>query len=192
MAAKTHVEKLQTNEAKLEEKLKAVEAELNKNKLFKDYIKTKDALNATTCQLIEAMVEEVTDDSEPGDAVDLYRQIKDFSDRIKLSMKNVPEIVLADTLKTAFDTMQDKLVSLFHARKITQATGRVGKVSIANQAHPNIRDWDKFLKWMVKTDNYQLLNKSVKGAAYRELLDEKVNVVGVDSFDKPSIRIGKR
>lgn len=73
----------------------------------------------------------------------------------------------------------------------TGVQGKIARASLIVKDVPQVDDWDKVRKHIVKTGDWDILTKSLKTAYIQELWDEGKKVAGISSFPKVSVSLNK-
>lgn len=115
-----------------------------------------------------------------GKAIELFLkkefQIREANRAIKLLKK---EAVI----------LHDKAVETL--KKVDLPRGdypELGYAKIVEEDMGNVNDWNKFYKYIVKNDAWDLLQKRVGQTAYRERKEAGVKIPGTDNFVKESLK----
>lgn len=61
--------------------------------------------------------------------------------------------------------------------------------SVTTETVPSVTDWNAFGEYIQQNNALYLLQRRPAAAAYRELLDEGVEIPGVEPFEKPKLNI---
>ena len=101
---------------------------------------------------------------------------------------------LAETIKALNEKktyLEEILVGKLQGEGLKKATSEYGTASIKDEINPAIKDWDVALEFILK-GHKDLLKKDIKGAAYRALLDDGIEVPGVESFTKTKLSFRRK
>ena len=85
--------------------------------------------------------------------------------------------------------MEQQLLTRLEAEGLDQARGTKATVSIGSTVVANVKDWDAFWSFIMKKKLTHLLQRRVSDPAYRELLEMKVKVPGVEPFTKKKLGV---
>ena len=79
---------------------------------------------------------------------------------------------------------------LEHLKKedLPGAKGKKGSVSRSETIVGTLKDWELLTKYIKRTGNFQLFERRISAPAFRELLQMKGSVPGVEAFTKVSLR----
>ena len=72
-----------------------------------------------------------------------------------------------------------------------KAAGKLATVSISESTVGNVKDWDVFWAYVIKTKSTQLLQRRISDPAIREMFELKGKVPGVETFVKRKLNIRK-
>jgi hypothetical protein len=85
---------------------------------------------------------------------------------------------------------QEKLVLERMELEGTNAVkGKKASASISTNVVANVVDWDKVYAFVKKTGNFQLFQRRISDPAFRELMELKGAVPGVEPFTKKKINL---
>ena len=73
----------------------------------------------------------------------------------------------------------------------TGVQGKVARVSLIVNEVPQVEDWDKLRKYIVKTGSWELLQKRVNSAPCAERWEAGEKIPGVTAFPKVTISLNK-
>ena len=82
-----------------------------------------------------------------------------------------------------------QIYDLADAQKTSVGKGKTGSFSIGKAVVPQVKDWDKFLKFIYRHKYGHLLERRPSVTACRELWDTKGAVPGVEKFEKRKINL---
>lgn len=124
-----------------------------------------------------------------GTLVDQLWKIKLKMDEQKLVIKK-EEAKLAK-LKERYEAKEEEIFGSFNNEELMGAQGKLGKVTIARSDHAVVKDWDKLYKFILRNKAFELLQKRVSGAAYRERLEAGKKVPGLENFVKVELKLSE-
>lgn len=93
----------------------------------------------------------------------------------------------AEKLKVAedaYNALQQTLIERLQTEGMASASGKKATVSLSNTIVANMVDWDSFTAYVKKTGYFHLLQRRVSDPAFRELLEAKGKVPGLEPFTK--------
>lgn len=70
-----------------------------------------------------------------------------------------------------------------------KATGGRASVSCSDTVVANLTDWEALTKFIKRTGNFQLFQRRVSDPAFRELLEAKGSVPGLEAFTKTKLNL---
>jgi hypothetical protein len=85
--------------------------------------------------------------------------------------------------------VEEELMERLAAQGVDAARGKLASCSISTNTIANVLDWDKFNAWVKKTGHFHLYQRRVADAAYREMLELKGAVPGVEPFNKRRLNV---
>jgi hypothetical protein len=94
-----------------------------------------------------------------------------------------------DAVEGEYKGVEEELMERLAAQTIDGAKGKLASCSISSSVIANVQDWDKLNAWIAKTKNFQLYQRRITDAAYREMLEMKGAVPGIESFVKKRLNV---
>ena len=108
---------------------------------------------------------------------DLREKKRELEDKIK-------------ALETEAGEIEEVLMGRLEAEGTRNGSGRKASISITVTEVANVIDWDDFHKWIKRTGNFQVLQRRVSDAAWREVRDLKgVAPPGTQTFSKKRLNL---
>lgn len=92
-------------------------------------------------------------------------------------------------IEAKIEALQEVLLEELGKQGLDKATGKNASVSVGNTVVANVQDWDALWGYITKTKNFQLVQKRVADAAYRELLEMGRTIPGVSPFTKRRLNL---
>jgi hypothetical protein len=83
------------------------------------------------------------------------------------------------------------LLDTFKKTQLNGARGSGIAIAVTSTDVPQLDDFDKFMAYASKKANWDLLNRQVNSAAWRERLEAKKRVPGVSLFTRVGLRVSK-
>lgn len=102
--------------------------------------------------------------------------------------KRKAELVVTE-IEAKIEALQEVLLEELGKQGLDKATGKNASVSVGNTVVANVQDWDALWGYITKTKNFQLVQKRVADAAYRELLEMGRTIPGVSPFTKRRLNL---
>ena len=83
--------------------------------------------------------------------------------------------------------LEEKIIEKLQAEGLKKVNSVFGSVSVSKDVYPQIKDFDKFCKYVVDHKAFDLIMKQVKKSSYQEMLDHGEELPGVEAFEKPKV-----
>jgi len=96
-----------------------------------------------------------------------------------------------DDMKQTETQWFNHIIDSFSKDEIEGAKGETAVAAIKRQTVVNITNWEELLAWIIKKKRFDLLQKSVSTEGIKELWDSKIEVPGVEPFQKVSLSLTK-
>jgi len=112
-----------------------------------------------------------------GTKVDALLRQKDKIDLANKEVKKQEEKV--KKLKAKYKAMEDAIFNEFSKDELTGAAGKIARVTVLKPKVPSVTDWPKFYKYIAKTKSFDLLQRRVSNAGWKERLEAGKKVPGV-------------
>lgn len=93
----------------------------------------------------------------------------------------------AEKLKAAeaeYDTLSQTLLERLQTEGMDKATGKKATISVSKSVVANIVDFDALTKFVKRTGYFHLFQRRISDPAFRELLESKGTVPGLEPFTK--------
>lgn len=100
---------------------------------------------------------------------------KDASDRLKEA-------------EAAYNELSAAILERLAEEGMEKASGKLATVSRSETLVGQIEDWETFVKFVGRTKNFQLFERRVSAAAFRELFGQKGTVPGLTPFTRITLR----
>jgi hypothetical protein len=85
--------------------------------------------------------------------------------------------------------LREHLLATFKKSQLDGTRGAGISLAVQRTAVPTLKDWKKFLRYCLRAGNDDLLQRSVNTPAWRERMDAKRAVPGVEPFNRVSLRV---
>lgn len=89
-----------------------------------------------------------------------------------------------DVVEKEYTALSEQLLDRLKTEGMDRATGKKATISISNVVVANIVDFDALTKYIKRTGYFHLLQRRVSDPAFRELLESKGIVPGLEPFTK--------
>lgn len=106
-----------------------------------------------------------------GNAADAYRTTQ----QQRLQLKRLVDQVHSEELQ-----LQENVVNLMRAAKVETCSGKIGKVSLSTEYVGNAKDWKKIFAYLVKTKQWDIIQRRLNNGALRLRWDKGVNIPGIE------------
>lgn len=110
---------------------------------------------------------------------DLYRLRED---------KRALEVKIAEVEGT-YKGIEEELLERLANEKTDAARGKAASCSVTSSVSANVTDWDELHKFVKKTGHTQLYFRRISDPAFRELLEQKGKVPGVEPFIRKRLNV---
>lgn len=94
-------------------------------------------------------------------------------------------------LKERQTELEQEFLNKAQEEHVTSARGHLASSSVTEEVVPNVIDWDQLYKFIHTTNYFHLLQRRPSAGAYKELLDQGVEVPGVEPYTKYKINTQK-
>jgi hypothetical protein len=96
-----------------------------------------------------------------------------------------------DTLKEGEVALEHNIRELLKQQGLDSGRGKDATASVAKRTVGHVQDWDKFQKYIKKTGEFDLMQRRINDAAYRERLEAGHAVPGVEAVVVESLSLTK-
>lgn len=91
-------------------------------------------------------------------------------------------------LETQYRELSEQILARLAEQGLPKASGRRATVSRSETIVGQLEDWEALTKYISRTKNYQLFERRISAAAFRELFEKKGEVPGVKPFTKVTLK----
>lgn len=98
----------------------------------------------------------------------------------------------AEDVKSKEAALESHILETFNKTDLDGARGKLATAGVSQSTVPTVKDWDKLYKYITKNGAFDLLQRRVSATAYRERLDAKEAVPGVEPFLVTKLSLKKR
>lgn len=98
----------------------------------------------------------------------------------------------AEALKKQENALENHIINTFKKSELDGARGKFAIAGIGQSTVPIVKDWDELYGFIKKHGAWDLLQRRVSATAYRERLEQKEVVPGVESFIVTKLYLRKR
>jgi hypothetical protein len=92
-------------------------------------------------------------------------------------------------LRAEYDELQDHALDVLHDARTDIAAGKRGRVSKNVALVPTVKDWDQVYGWITKHKALDLFERRLSTTAWRERLEAKVVVPGIEPFQRVTLHL---
>lgn len=121
-----------------------------------------------------------------GACIDLAYELREK----RLSRQREVEAELAE-MKADEKALKDHIINTFTKSEIDGAKGSVCSASITRVVYPKVTDWDKVYAYILKTKEFDLLEKRMGKLAFRERYDSGVKIPGTEAYEDVDLSLTK-
>ena len=97
-----------------------------------------------------------------------------------------------EALRKEEQALEKHLLDTFSKDDLDGAKGKRATAGLKRQTVPNVKDWEQLYKFIKKHDAFELLQRRVSGTAYRERLEAKEVIPGVEAFTVVKLSLTKK
>ena len=94
-------------------------------------------------------------------------------------------------LEAQMEELQSEFIEYFDREECTKATFKGYTVYRSETVVPTVKDWNKFMDYVFKSKAYHLVQRRPSSPAFRELLQMKGVVPGLEPFHKVTANVKK-
>lgn len=96
-----------------------------------------------------------------------------------------------DSIKSQEEALRLHVLECFNKDDIEGAKGKLATASVLPKTVAHVVDWDALYAYIVKNNAFEMLQRRVNDGAYRERLDNKEPVPGVEPFNVLGLSLTK-
>jgi hypothetical protein len=95
------------------------------------------------------------------------------------------------TLKSAYREKEQKILERMKEEGALRVTGQKATISVSVNTVANVKDWDKFYRYIKKNDAFHLLERRPASKAWREEVENRRGKVvpGTEGFEKRTLNL---
>jgi hypothetical protein len=124
--------------------------------------------------------------SKLGDLIDLGRALE----QKRLDRQREVEAELA-AMKADEKIVDDAVQAAFEKAGMEKGSGSAATATLNKNPVPSVKDWDKVYAYILKTKEFDLLERRFGKAAYKERIERGEKIPGVETFWAKSISYSK-
>jgi hypothetical protein len=122
-----------------------------------------------------------------GPAIDLAYKLREA----RLAYQRKTEAVL-EKMRLEEKEVEAHIINSFNKDVIEGSKGKLATASISRLTVAEVKNWGRFYDWIAKNKAWEMLQRRVNDKAYRERLDAKQKVPGVEPFVLIKLSLTKR
>ena len=96
-----------------------------------------------------------------------------------------------DALEEQEKFVKDYLINNIPKSEATGVAGKIASVSIVRKKIAQVKNWDEYYKFILKTKDFSLLNRSANRKAIEERWEAGKTVPGTEAFDTVTLSLHK-
>lgn len=119
-----------------------------------------------------------------GQKIDLYYDVRERKRELNQEIKKLEEMLAA---------LKDELISIMELEGLQKASGEKATASLVARAYPAVEDWETFLAWAVKNERYDMVQRRVNEAPFREFLElQNLTPPGLNTYIETRLNLRRR
>lgn len=123
------------------------------------------------------------DPAPVGELIDIYYRVREERKLIREQDKE---------LTRKLDVLKEAIIEKLDAEKSDLGRGLVATASVTENVVGTMKDYERFSQFVYRHKALHLLDKRINSAAYREMLEERGEVPGVEPFTRRDLSVTKR
>lgn len=96
-----------------------------------------------------------------------------------------------DDLEAERKAIEAFVIDKLPKSEATGVSGKVGRVRVVTKTIPQIKDADKFYRYVSRNKRFDMLQRRLSTGAVNEVLEAGKKIPGIDTFDAVSISLTK-
>ncbi len=97
-----------------------------------------------------------------------------------------------EPLKKQETALKDHLIDNVPKSEASGIAGKVARVTVVTKDVPQVKDWDKFYKWIKKTGHFHVLGRAINTEAVEEIMEATgKKIPGVGTFKVVTLSLNK-
>ncbi len=117
-----------------------------------------------------------------GAAIDAIEKLQEKEDALEAQLSALRKKILGE---------KNKVLKRFKKSTLHGARGRFGVASVIERDIPQVKDFDKVMKYVIKRKAFELLQKRVSAEAWRERVEANDIVPGIEAYKDVKLRVVK-
>jgi hypothetical protein len=96
-----------------------------------------------------------------------------------------------EALESKESALKEHLINNLPKSDASGVAGKLARVTIVTKVIPQVKDWDKFYKFIKKTGSFDLMQRRLTDTAVQERWDNGKEVPGVEPFNVVKVSLNK-
>lgn len=117
---------------------------------------------------------------------DSIGKLIDDLDKVREKKRALDEKV--KDLEAQYRELSETILKMLEEQDLPKASGKRATVSRSEALVGQLEDWEALTKYISRTKNFQLFERRISAAAFRELFEKKGEVPGIKPFTKVTLR----
>lgn len=109
----------------------------------------------------------------------------------RLDYQHKMDVVL-EKMKAEEKAIEDHIINSFNKQEVDGSKGKLATAGIKRLTVAQVKDWGRFYAWIAKNRAWEMLQRRVNDKAYRDRLEAKQKVPGVEPFVVIKLSLTKR
>ncbi len=98
---------------------------------------------------------------------------------------------IADALEAEEKALKAHIINTLPKSEASGVAGKLCRITVVSKEIPQVKDWDKFYKFMGKKKTYDFLQRRLNDSLVKEYWDAGQKVEGVEPFTIVSVSMNK-
>jgi hypothetical protein len=96
-----------------------------------------------------------------------------------------------DKLEAEEKALKEHIINTLPKSESTGIAGKLARATIVKKEIPQVHDWDRFYKFVLKTKHFDLLQRRLADTAVKERWDAGEEIPGVEAFQAVTVSLNK-
>jgi hypothetical protein len=98
---------------------------------------------------------------------------------------------IADALEAEEKALKAHIINTLPKSEASGIAGKLCRITVVSKEIPQVKDWDKFYKFMGKKKTYDFLQRRLNDSLVKEYWDDGKTVDGVEAFIVKTVSMNK-
>lgn len=108
-----------------------------------------------------------------------------------LRERRLAEQKKVDAIEAEEKAIKEHIINTLPKSEASGVAGKVARVTVVKKVVAQVKDWDKFFKYIKKTGEFDLMQRRVSDSAVQERWEAGKTVAGVESFNALTLSVNK-